>query len=415
MGVGVIFEKEGVNTMETDDETLLTIFAALAQAESQSLSKNVKRGYQQAFKLGKVPFHVILGYRKGSDGQPEIIPEQAAVVRRIYHRYLTGQSVGQIRKDLEADGVSSQRGGTKWSEGVVQHILRNERYAGDVLLQKTYVKDLLTHQMVKNNGELPQYYIQNNHPAIIERDVWNKTQEEIARRASKRKVPSPSARTGTSKYSGKYALNEILVCGQCGSSYRRTTWAKPQGRIGVWRCVSRLEHGKKKCGSSPTIPEKALHTAIIGALSEAILRKPLLEAVTESVRAAVCTDTDVAEYQTAVHKMTALRKMADKVIADSALAHGDEDFYDEQYKSIMEEHAQHQKTVQEFEGRDNLDHYTERQITQAVTMLENEPLLLSEYDDQAVRQLVDTIRVLAKDRIMVTLKGGMEIEQNINV
>ena len=415
MGVGVIFEKEGVNTMETDDETLLTIFAALAQAESQSLSKNVRRGYQQAYKLGKVPFHVIYGYRKGPEGQPEIIPEQAAIVRRIYHRYLTGQSVGQIRKDLEADGILTHRGNSEWAENNIQQLLRNERYAGDVLLQKTYVKDLLTNLVVKNNGELPQYYIQNNHPAIIERDIWNKTQEEIARRCSKRKTPSPTARTGISKYSGKYALNEILVCGQCGSSYRRTTWAKPQGRIGVWRCISQLEHGKRKCGNSPTIPEKALHAAIMGAISETILRKPLLDAVTESVKAAACANTGVAEYQAARHKMAALKKQADKIITDSVRARGDEDFYDEQYRKVMEEHARYQKTVQEFEARDSLDRYTGRQVTDAVTMLANEPLLLSEYNDQAVRQLVDTIRVLAKDRIMVTLKGGVEIEQNINI
>ena len=415
MGIGVIFEKEGVNTMETDDETLLTIFAALAQNESQSLSKNVKMGYHQAFKAGKVPFHVIYGYRKGAEGKPEIIPEQADIVRRIYHRYLTGQSVGQIRKDLEADGILTHRGGSVWAEHNIQQIIRNERYAGDVLLQKTYVKDLLTNQVVKNNGELPQYFIQNNHPAIIERDIWNKTQEEIARRSSKRKTPSTTARTGTSKYSGKYALNEILVCGQCGSSYRRTTWKKPHGRIGVWRCVSRLEHGKKKCGSSPTIPEEALHAAIMSAISETIQRKPLLDAVTESVKAAACADTDAAAYQAARQKMTELDKMAKNLINAGVKAHGDENFYDEQYKEIMEKRARYQKIAHEFEAKDSLDRYTERQVTQAVSILADEPLLLSEYDDQVVRQLVDTVRVLAKDRIMVTLKGGLEIEQNINI
>ncbi len=415
LNVGVIFEKEGVNTLETSDETLLTIFSALAQAESESLSKNVAMGYRQAFKAGKVPYHAILGYRKGAQGQPEIVPEEAAVVRRIYHRYLAGHSVGQIRKDLEADGIPCKRGGLKWSEGVVQHILRNERYVGDVLLQKTFVKDVLTHTVVKNNGELPQYYIQNNHPAIMERDVWNKTQEEIARRASKRKSPSKTARTGTSKYSGKYALNEILVCGQCGAAYRRTTWQKPQGRIGVWRCISRLEHGKRGCAKSPTLYEEALHAAIMDAISETILRAPLIEVVTDSVRAAACAGTAAAEYQAARLRMAELRKMADKVIEDSSRAGGDDDFYDEQYRKIMDEHAKWQKTVLEFEAKDSLDRYTERQVGQAVRMLENEPVLLTAYDDQSVRQLVDTIRVLAKDRILVTLKGGMEIEQRVEI
>jgi len=415
MGVGVIFEKEGINTLESDDETLLTIFSALAQQESQSLSKNVKMGYTQAFKAGKVPFHIILGYRKGADGQPEIVPEQAAIIRRIYHRYLTGQSVGQIRRDLEADGIPTQRGGCAWAEHNVQQILRNERYAGDILLQKTYVKDLLTHKVAKNNGELSKVFIQNNHPAIIEKDIWHKTQEEIARRASKRKTPSPSARTSTSKYSGKYALNEILVCGQCGASYRRTTWAKPQGRIGVWRCVYRMEHGRKVCEKSPTIPETTLHKAVMDAISEAVLRKPLLEAVAESVKAAAFVGTTAAEYQAVRSKIAELERMAVELIAKSAQAGGDEKFYDEKCKMIMDERVKYQNIMSRLKTPDHLDEHAERQITEAVRMLENEPLLLTEYDDQVVRQLVDTIRVLAKDRIMVTLKGGMEIEQAVEV
>jgi len=417
MNVGVVFEKEGVNTLEMDDETLLTIFGVLAQSESQSLSKNVSMGIRQSYKAGKVPFRYknFLGYRKGADGSPEIDPEQAAVVRRIYHRYLSGQSVGQIRKDLEADGVLSPRGKETWSEAVVQNILRNERYAGDALLQKTYVKDVLTHRAEKNNGELPQYYIQNNHPAIIDRDVWNKVQEEIARRACKRKVPSKNARTGTSKYSGKYALGEILVCGECGTPYRRVTWTKPQEQVIVWRCVSRLEHGKKLCKNSPTMPEDALHAAILGTVSEAILRGALLDALTDSVRAAACAETGAAEYQAARLRIGELDGMARKAIEQSAEAGADEDFYDEKYRMIMDERAKWQKIVRDFEAKDSIDRYTERQVTEAVRLLEQEPLLLSEYDDQIVRQLVDTIRVVAKDRITVILKGGMEIEQRVDV
>gem|GEM_PF-644364 len=382
-----------------------------------TLSKNVSMGIRQSYKAGKVPFRYknFLGYRKGADGSPEIDPEQAAVVRRIYHRYLSGQSVGQIRKDLEADGVLSPRGKGTWSEAVVQNILRNERYAGDALLQKTYVKDVLTHRAEKNNGELPQYYIQNNHPAIIDRDVWNKVQEEIARRVCKRKAPSKNARTGTSKYSGKYALGEILVCGECGTPYRRVTWTKPQGQVIVWRCVSRLEHGKKLCKNSPTMPEDALHAAILGAVSEAILRGALLDALTDSVRAAACAETGAAEYQAARLRIGELDGMARKAIEQSAEAGADEDFYDEKYRMIMDERAKWQKIVRDFEAKDSIDRYTERQVTEAVRLLEQEPLLLSKYDDQIVRQLVDTIRVLDKDRIMVTLKGGTEIEQRVEM
>lgn len=411
MGVGVIFEKEGVNTLEMDDETLLTIFSVLAQAESQSLSKNVAMGFRQAFKAGKVPFHNILGYKKATDGAIEIVPEGAKVVRRIYHRYLSGQSTSQIKVGLEADGILSPRGKAEWSEATVQNILRNERYVGDALLQKTYVTDCLTHRSVKNNGEHPQYYIRNNHPPIIERDIWNKTQEEIARRTCKRKAPSKSARTEVSKYSGKYALNEVLICGECGTPYRRVTWTKNQRKTIVWRCISRLEHGKTRCSKSPSIPEEALHQAIMEAVSESILRAPLLDALTESVRAAAGANSAAAEYHAAKLRVAKLDEMSDEIIKQSADAGDDDDFYDNKFVEIMAERAKWQEIARKLEAQGSVDRYTEQQIAEAVALLAQEPLLLTEYSDEIVRQLVDTIRVMSKHRIIVTLKGGMEIDQ----
>jgi DNA invertase Pin-like site-specific DNA recombinase len=213
MGIGIIFEKEGVNTLEMDDEILLTIFSSLAQAESESLSKNVAMGFRQAFKAGKaiIRYNGFLGYRKDENGEPEIVPEEAAVVKRIFYRYLAGDSVLKIKKDLEADGIPTVMGKPEWSDAVLRYMLKNEKYAGDVLMQKTYVSDVLTKRTKKNNGELPQYLITNNHPAIIDRDVFNKVQEEISRRAAKMKMPSRTAKTEQSKYSGKYALNEMLT------------------------------------------------------------------------------------------------------------------------------------------------------------------------------------------------------------
>ena len=417
MNVGVLFEKEGVNTLEMDDETLLTIFGVLAQTESQSLSKNVAMGFRQSFKAGKVPFHYngFLGYRKGADGEPEIDEDEAKIIRRIYHRYLAGESIGQIRKDLTADGVLTPRGKTEWSEALVQNLLRNERYVGDALLQKTYIKDVISRKVEKNNGELPQYYIQNNHPAIIERDIWNKVQEEIARRAAKRKSPSKTAHTGSSKYSSKYALNEILVCGECGTPYRHIMWTKPEGKVAVWRCTSRLEHGKKHCKKSPTMPEEVLHVAIMSVISEAILRDALLSAITDSVKAAACAESDAAGYQAARRRIGELDGMTSRLIAQSAAAGEDENFFDEKLKEVFNERSKWQKIVRDFEANDSLDRYTERQVTEAINMLEQEPLLLSQYDDRIVRQLVDTIRIEAKDKIIVILKGGTEICQYLEI
>jgi DNA invertase Pin-like site-specific DNA recombinase len=282
-GVAVQFEKENINTLEDPDETLFTMMGILAQQESMSLSRNVRLGIQHNFKAGKVPFHYILGYRKGEDGSFEIVPEEAEIVRFIYDSYLSGLSVGKIRNSLEAKGYLSSRGKETWSVAGIDHILTNEKYAGDALLQKTYVEDVLSGRTRKNTGALPQYLIQNNHPAIIDRDTFNRAQVERARRSSKRKQPSRDARTQQSKYSGKYALTEILTCGECGAFYRHTTWADKTegGRRPVWRCVSRLEHGKKYCKHSLTLDEQQLHEIIRTTIDQVVFKELLFEALAD--------------------------------------------------------------------------------------------------------------------------------------
>ena len=269
-GIGVIFEKENINTLTESSEFLITLFSGFAQAESESLSENVSKGKQMSMKAGNVPFQYkkLLGYREGEDGKPEIDPEEAKTVRRIYRRYLDGCSLSQIQRELEADHVPTARGIQRWSYQVIHNILTNERYIGDALLGKTYVLDCISKEVRKNNGERPQYYVENNHPAIIPREWFQRVKEEMTRRASKRKVMQRHGKTELGKYSAKYALSELLVCGECGTPYKRCTWARNGKKRVVWRCVSRLEFGTKYCHHSPTLDEDRLHTAILEALNE---------------------------------------------------------------------------------------------------------------------------------------------------
>ncbi len=179
------------------------------------ITKSVSR-----FKQGIVHYNFknFLGYRRGEDGEPEIDEEEAPTIRRIFARYLMGQSVGQICCDLTADGCKTARGSTQWSDHTVRHILQNEKYMGDAILQKTFTLDLFSRQRVKNEGQLPKYYVENAHPAIIDRATFQRVQEEMARRSSLRKT-SDKAKTEQGKHSGKYALSGLLVCGECGSPY----------------------------------------------------------------------------------------------------------------------------------------------------------------------------------------------------
>ena len=269
-GIGVYFEKENINTLTESSEFLITLFSGFAQAESESLSKNVAWGKAKSAEAGKVTFQYkkMLGYRRGADGQPEIVPEEAEVIKRIYHRYLDGCTLGQSKRELDEDNVPTAQGVDSWSPAIIHNILTNEKYIGDALLQKTYVTDCISKKVKKNQGERAMYYVENNHPAIISREVFDQVRNEMTRRSSKRKVLQKSGKTELGKYSGKYALTELLVCGECGSPYKRVTWARNGKKRIVWRCVSRLEFGTKYCHNSPTLDESKLHSAILAAMNE---------------------------------------------------------------------------------------------------------------------------------------------------
>lgn len=268
LGIGVIFEKENINTLKMTSEFMIALYGSFAQAESESISKNVSWGKEKAFREGKVPFQYkhLLGYRKGADGKPEIVPEEAETVRLIFSLYLDGYTLLNIAQILMNQKITTATGKSEWTKSAIQSILKNEKYVGDALLQKTFTVDCITHKVVKNNGERPMYLITDHHTPIIDRDTFNRVQQEIARRSSKRKI-SDQTKTEQGKYSGKYVLSELLICGQCGTPYRRRIWTKSGNKQVVWRCISRLEHGRRYCPDSPTIKEENLHRGIIRAIN----------------------------------------------------------------------------------------------------------------------------------------------------
>ena len=239
--VDVYFEEQGIHSIQPGAEFYITIYGSIAQSESENISANVRWGKAQSAKEGNVPFQYkrFLGYRRGSDGKPEIDPEQAVVVKRIYERFLAGDSLAMIANDLNADEIPTPSGIGQWQRGTIASILTNEKYKGDAILNKTYIRDCLSKKVVINNGERPKYYVENNHPAIIDSATFGRVQEEMARRNGKRKVKQVGTKTEQGRYSSKYALTELLICGECGTPYRRCTWAANGKKKIVWRCISR--------------------------------------------------------------------------------------------------------------------------------------------------------------------------------
>ena len=255
-----------------NSEMILTCLSSFAQAESESISGNVTKGIRMGYRQGRFGFRYknFLGYRKGPDGEPEIVPEEAKIIRPIAQNYLNGDSLCTIKATLESMGVPTATGNKNWSTETIRRILQNEKYMGDVLLQKTYTADFIEGKIKKNNGELPQYYIKDNHPAIIPREMFYQIQEETTRRRSKKPASIKRTKTNRGRFTSKYALSERLVCGDCGSYFRRVTWNIHGQKQIVWRCISRLELGLKSCGNSPILKETSLHAAILEAIRSLI-------------------------------------------------------------------------------------------------------------------------------------------------
>ena len=415
LGIAVISEKENINTLTAESEMLITIMSCFAQAESESISKNVSWGVRQSFKNGNVPMQYarLLGYRKGHDGNAEIIPEEAEVVKEIYRCYLDGMSMNLIADRLNEKGLTTKGGSSPYRKTVVQRILTNEKYTGDALLQKTYVTDCITKKTRKNNGELPMYLVKNHHEPIISRSDFNRVQEEMARRSAKRTIADKLTKTGQRKYSAKYALSELLICGECGEHYRRVTWTAKGFKEIKWRCVSRIQYGKKKCHSSPTVDEQALHRAIVSAINEFCevkddVAKALRESITE-----VLDPNQNGSIQAAQQRIDELARNMDELIMLATVPETAENAMSDIAK-FSEEMKMLREFIETEKAKQTEVQHGSNELSNVLQRLENEDFALTEYDDIVTRQLIELITVDTKNTITVRFKGGFEMRANLN-
>lgn len=414
-GIGVYFEKENINTLTESSEFLITLFSGFAQAESESLSKNVAWGKAKSAEAGKVTFQYkkMLGYRKGADEQPEIVPEEAEVIKRIYHRYLDGCTLGQIKRELDEDNVPTAQGVEFWSPAIIHNILTNEKYIGDALLQKTYVTDCISKKVKKNQGERAMYYVENNHPAIISREMFDQVRNEMTRRSSKRKVLQKSGKTELGKYSGKYALTELLVCGECGSPYKRVTWARNGKKRIVWRCVSRLEFGTQYCHNSPTLDESKLHSAILASMNEfAAIRQevcPDVLAMAEEAKQAL-SQAGAKLLELKKHMETVSREQSD--LLDRLLENMGDAELNAKMKALTDE--KESLKAQILDAR-QMEVSLEEQATRHQQMWDSIMECsagYTEFADEFVRQIIQKITVEDEETIRIHFRDSeMVIEQ----
>jgi len=393
MNIAVFFEKENIDTLDAKGEVLMTIMAALAQQESESLSANVRLGIQFRNQQGKVQVNHnrFLGYTKGEEGRLVIDPEEAETVKRIYAEYLEGKSLLAIRRGLEADGIRNGAGNLRWHETNLHQILTNEKYIGDALLQKTYTVSILEKKREKNLGTLPKYYVEGCHEAIISKETYLKVQEEMARRAN--------INAGGKKrvYSSKYALSSIVICGHCGDIFRRIKWNNHGKRSVVWRCVSRVEKEGPDC-SARTVSEETLHAAVLEALNKVFSNR---DAAVKTLNVNVNGILEIDDA-TSIEAVDALLKAKQTELLNAGRDEAKVDAIGKRIESLREKRQQlltKSALRQDYADRikDMLDFLGEQNDT------------VTEYSDALVRKLIEKITVF-DDRLTVEFKSGLEVD-----
>ena len=281
---------------------------------------------------------------------------------------------------------------------------------GDAIINKTYIKDCLSKKVMVNNGERPKYYVENNHPAIIDAVTFGRVQEELARRSGKPKTKQV-AKTEQGKYSSKYAMTELLVCGECKTPYRRCTWTvKGQKKI-VWRCINRLDFGKKYCHNSPTVEESILQRAVMRAIMETAQQNlGVLQTLKVHIGMGLQseqTEDNSMDLQIRIAEIDAeFKAMLAKISTDTVDA-----FDEEKAKRLMDEKARLQQQLGNIRDGQLKREQTQSRLDDIYTILDglkNRPM---EYDEQIVRQLLECITVDSKEQITVIFVGGLKVVQ----
>lgn len=391
--IPVYFEKESINTMDSRGEVLLTIMASLAQQESESLSQNVKLGMQYRFQQGKIMVNTtcFLGYDKDKDGNLVINPEQAEIVKRIFREYLEGKSILAICRGLERDKIQTSRGNSRWHDSSVRKILENEKYMGDALLQKTYTVDFLKKKRIKNTGEMPQYYVTDDHEAIIPKKLFMMVQEEMARRGSERDCFGKKR-----GFSSNHCFSQIVYCAECGEPFRRIHWNNRGKKSVVWRCSSRLD--KKGACHARTLSEEILKLSFVSALNQLLCNNDEYLKILQENIAEVLQMNNPDSSESIDIRLGKLQKE----LIDRAERRED---YDDIANEIFRLREQKEKSILNDTAKNE---YLSR-MEELKNFIKNQPSGIIGFDETLVKHLLSNVTV-HNDHLEFKFKSGVKVE-----
>ncbi|WP_049945833.1 recombinase family protein [Butyrivibrio sp. LC3010] len=339
-----------------------------------------------------VNYNHFLGYTKDENGKLVIVEEEAKIIRRIYREFLDGATCGDIKKGLERDKLMTGAKGYRWHESTILGILTNEKYIGDALLQKTITTDFIEKTRIKNDGSVPQYYVTDDHEAIIPRDIFAEVQEEIQRRQSlANRIPGKKR-----IYNNKYALGYICTCVKCGDIYRRVHYAEGLYKE-VWRCCTRLEGGPTACDAS-TVVEPDLHEAVVKAINQVMKCSPTMkDTLMQNIKTALADDNSPE-----IEKIN--KKLSDKQDEIVKLAQAKKD-----YTALADELDRLNEEKQEILAKKVQRESLKNRIRELEEFIQQTGHEITEYDEKLVRRYIKEIKI-HEDRFQVIFKAGIDID-----
>lgn len=403
-GVEVYFEKENIYTLDSKGELLITIMSSLAQEESRSISENVTWGQRKRFADGKVslPYKQFLGYEKGEDGLPKIVESEAKTVRLIYKMFLEGTAGTTIAKYLSENNIPSPAGKKVWSESTIRSILHNEKYKGDAILQKSFTVDFLTKKKKVNEGEVPQYYVENSHPAIISAEVFDLAQAEFERRRSDRGL-----RRSNSCFSGK------IICGECGGFYGSKTWhSNSKYRKVVWRCNHKYDNNEK-C-KTPHIYEDKLKELFVKAFNEMIENKDeILRDYKEIIEVLGDTSKLEKEKLQLENEAEILVELLKKHVERNAHAALNQEEYENKYNELVNKYEDVKNRVEEVENKIFNQKIKIENIKEFVGRLEEQEGILIDFDEDALIGIINMITINSNKEVIFEFKNDTKLTWNL--
>ena len=354
--VGIYFEKENIDTLDSKSELILTILSSLAQEEARNISENLQWSIQKRCQQGKAhcPTAFFMGYDKDENGELIINEPQAVIVRRIYQEYLEGYGAQAIANRLTQEGIKTARGNTKWYDSSVLQILRNEKYVGDILMQKRITVDFLTHKRVPNRGEQPQYFIENHHPAIVSRDVWTAVQKELERRASLRIRTKGDKRQ---RRSDKSCFSNILYCGTCGEPFVRRYFASTKKNekysYPAWKCRTADGRVKDKECHARSYREDSIRQSFMGMLIE--MKQEMPSFIVEVEDAIHCCELDDWEKDRLEYLEMEIESLSGHLrnLATSSSDNSVRDVYENRSFELAQEIEMRRKELQQLKKKKN--------------------------------------------------------------